>query len=283
MRTRKQSESGFYHVIASADGHQSLFETEQEHLQFLQSLIKARDKYDLAVHVWCLMKTHAHLIIEDPHRRLGEALRDAFSRYAKTLNYLRNDKGVVFHPRYWSEPIETDSYLLAAMHYIHNNPQAAGICPAKKYRWSSYHAYAQGTASNPLTQTRKLLAMVGGSDGFTLLHAQPPTAKPFPESNLRDHLNDQEVQTIAADVLKISSPSDSGKIETKSAPTPSTLSRRLQAMLATSGAKRQSELVRLLHQQGFTLKQIQRLTGFTYRHVQRIVKSDDGAESPSEH
>jgi hypothetical protein len=75
---------------------------------------------------------------------------DGLARIMKQLNtsyaYYYNNKyqrvGHVFQDRFKSETIENDSYFLAAIRYIHNNPVKAGMVEVPwHYKWSSCSSF----------------------------------------------------------------------------------------------------------------------------------------------
>jgi len=64
------------------------------------------------------------------------------ARYVYYYNWKYKRSGHLFQDRFKSEPIDDDSYLLAVLRYIHNNPVEAGVSKwADKYQWSSYNEY----------------------------------------------------------------------------------------------------------------------------------------------
>ena len=69
----------------------------------------------------------------------------------------------MFQDRFRSEPITDDSYLLAAVRYIHDNPLKAGICNREEYPWSSWHEY---TGSQDLVTTEIVFSITDGIGGF---------------------------------------------------------------------------------------------------------------------
>ena len=136
---RKVSSTGFYHVIVQARAGEDLFRDDTDRKTYL-GLLKVSKVFNCQrVHVWALMDNHAHLLIEDRVGSLSRAMYDANSNYAKAFNKRHKRKGSLFAGRFWSEPIENYSRLLAVMDYIHNNPQVAGVCRAEETpcRWGS--------------------------------------------------------------------------------------------------------------------------------------------------
>jgi len=53
--TRLQYEHAFYHVMNHGRGRQTIFHNKAYYLVFLQTLEKVHDRFDAAVHAYCLM------------------------------------------------------------------------------------------------------------------------------------------------------------------------------------------------------------------------------------
>ena len=108
---------------------------------FLAALSVMLEDPGLSLIAWCLMSTHAHLLLSDETGALSSAMHGLATRYAGRFNSRTGHIGSVFAGRFKSVPVETDSQLVAAVRYIHNNPEKAGICPATEFAWSSYREY----------------------------------------------------------------------------------------------------------------------------------------------
>ena len=62
--------------------------------------------------------------------------------YWYNTKYARN--GHLFQDRFKSEPVETETYFITVLKYIHQNPIKTGICKrAEDYEYSSYRDYTQ--------------------------------------------------------------------------------------------------------------------------------------------
>lgn len=138
-----------------------------------------------------------------------------------------------------SSPVETESYLLEAVRYIHNNPAKAGLCRAEDYPWSSYRDYlGQGSASALQTSTAAVLELLGGVEGFlTFSAAQSDGAYRPPSERMR--LREQEAMETAFRVLGETSPA-----EVRSLP-----------------REQRNAQLRALRDAGLSIRQIERLTG----------------------
>ena len=249
-QTRQTSETGLYHVVLKGNADQVIFESDSDRLRFLEMLYEAKQTHALGVLAWCLMDNHVHLIIDDPNMHLVACMNLLEQRFAIRFNGRCSRTGVVFRRPFWSEPILSDEHLLAALAYVHNNPQAAGICRASDYRWSSYSAYANNIDERGVTDTAMILEMLYGREGFVRFsESMPPRATPFMGSRLTKHLTDQEALRICDEAL------GEGAVST---------------IKQLSPVQRCKPLASLLDL-GLTKIQIKRLTGLASTQIERAL------------
>lgn len=244
---RKRSESGFYHVVAKGDGGQILFENDPDRLRFLTLLERAAEDTSVDVHAYCLMSNHVHLLLRDEKLTLSASMKQLCEQYAMYFRKITGRVGHVFQGRFWSEPIETDEYFLAALRYIHANPEPAGICRAKDYPWSSYLAYHDGSA---FVKTDFALAILDGWKAFEKLHeAAGHYAKPFPTSTLKGHLSYDELTRVAINLI----------------------GRETLQSLRKMNLKHRQPYIKALANAGFTESQIARITGIGQTSISRAL------------
>jgi putative transposase len=110
------------------------------------------EKKALKVHAWCLMSNHLHLIISSEKMKLSDILRD-FKKFTshEILKQIENNKEEsrrdwmlwIFKSagarnnrndkyQFWQQDnrpiqLETTSFTLTKLEYLHNNPVQAGI------------------------------------------------------------------------------------------------------------------------------------------------------------
>lgn len=135
------SGTGMYHVILRGINKQDIFFDNQDRYKFMNELIKTKDKYEYELLTYCLMPNHVHFEIKDKKLQLPEIMKSLNISYSSYFNKKYDRVGHLFQERYFSKPIETESYLLELHRYIHQNPIKAGISNLQDYRWSSYRTY----------------------------------------------------------------------------------------------------------------------------------------------
>ena len=157
---RIQSSTGIYHVVLRAINRQNIFEDDDDRNAFLRILAKGKEKSGLTLHCYCLMDNHIHLLIAPEEGSLGKTMMGIAVSYAMRFNTKYERSGHLFQDRFKSEAIEDDSYLLAATRYICQNPCKAKLCiRPEDYKWSSckdYLGLGQG-----LTDTELVSRMLG--------------------------------------------------------------------------------------------------------------------------
>lgn len=232
---RTKAESGFYHVIAKGSGGQILFEEDADYRAFLGHLAKNCEKFGVVVRAYCLMSNHIHLLLEDHEGHLSEMMQATITSYALRFNKRNDHIGHVFQQRFKSQPIEDNGYLLQAVRYIHSNPAKAGICPAEKYRWSSFCEYAAGVVG--VADTSLILEMCGSVDGFLAFSAAADNGT-YRFAH-RSRISDAEARELASQVL--------GEIPPTS--------------LKTMERRHRDALLFDLKDAGLSVAQIQRMTG----------------------
>lgn len=107
---------------------------------YLLHLRELAGKFDCAVHAYCLMTNHVHLLMTPSSAEACASLmRDLGQRYVQYFNRRHGRTGTLWEGRFRSCVAESARYVLACYRYIELNPVRAGMVdhPAQ-YRWSSY-------------------------------------------------------------------------------------------------------------------------------------------------
>jgi len=80
-----------------------------------------------SVGAFCLMPTHAHLLLKRGEVPVAKAMQRVQSVFAHKYNKPRSRIGHVFQGRYHAFVVSNDRYLLSLLRYIHMNPVRAGL------------------------------------------------------------------------------------------------------------------------------------------------------------
>ena len=148
---RLSSQSGIYHVMLRGVNRQQIFEDDDDYRKFIMILHDMTSPKDelkrplpprCAFYTYCLMPNHVHLLIQEKEEKLSKTVKQIASRYAMYYNNKYEHFGHLFQDRFKSEPVESYSYFLTLIRYIHQNPVAGRLCQrVEDYDWSSWAEY----------------------------------------------------------------------------------------------------------------------------------------------
>ena len=85
-----------YHVMSRGDRREAIFQDEGDRHDFLKTLAEVCAKTGFAVHAYCLMKNHFHLVIETPKGNLVAGMRWLFF-FEEELKRLRWSQADLSH------------------------------------------------------------------------------------------------------------------------------------------------------------------------------------------
>lgn len=139
------------HVVQRGVDRQPCFRQEGDYLVYLSLLSDLTVRTQCALHAYCLMTNHVHLLLTPTEERSCAVLmRELGQRYVPYFNRRYGRTGTLWEGRFRSCLVDSAHYVLACYRYIELNPVRAGmVASAPAYRWSS-HAGNTGTLDNRL-------------------------------------------------------------------------------------------------------------------------------------
>lgn len=160
-QVRKLCESRTYHIMIRGNEKKDIFINEADKQRFINILKEKQRDEEFIVYAYCIMDNHVHLLIREKTGGLARIMKRINTSYAYYYNKKDQRVGHVFQDRFKSEAIENESYLLAAIRYIHNNPVKAGMVNAPgHYKWSSYSCYVgRGSLEDEIIKKDMVLEM----------------------------------------------------------------------------------------------------------------------------
>ncbi|MBC8061021.1 MAG: transposase [Clostridiaceae bacterium] len=241
-KARQKSESGIYHIILRGINRQTIFEDEEDHIRFLQSLQRYRDKCGFEIYAYCLMGNHVHLLIKVCIEPLEQIMRRICGSYVYWYNLKYSRIGNLFQDRFKSEPVENNNYFLTVLRYIHQNPIKAGLAgDIRNYMWSSYIEYLGVAKLITVGYAFKLLNTYGEKNliNFVKYNNEINTNLCL-DINERKKISDEDARNV---IKRISNVINAVDLQTFDIPT------------------RNKYLKELKEQYSMSIRQIERLTG----------------------
>jgi putative transposase len=176
------------HVIQRAVNRVACFRSDADYLVYLSHVRQLSAKYDCAVHAYCLMTNHVHLLLTPGTADACTALmRDIGRRYVPYFNRRNERTGPLWEGRFRSCIVESARYVLACYRYIELNPvRAAMVGHPAAYLWSS-HAANSGARHDPSLQPHA---------EFDALSANPDQRHAAYRGLFADEMDDATVEAI---------------------------------------------------------------------------------------
>jgi putative transposase len=158
---RIEAPEAIQHVIARAIAEGTLVEDDVDRRDFLTRLGRVCDRFAWALHAYCLMDTHVHLVLETPERSLSSGMRQLTGGYAFDFNRRHGRYGHLFAGRFKSIPIKQEGHAVELAAYVVLNPVRAGlVVKPEDWPWSSYRV-AAGLVTGPrFLETRLVPGML---------------------------------------------------------------------------------------------------------------------------
>ena len=255
--------TGFYHVCARGTGKQLIFESDDDRWEFLELMRDCCREAGVTVAAWCLMGNHVHLVLADYEDRMSAAMHRLLLTYARRFNKRTGRTGHLFQKRFDRRSLDTDRHLMAAIRYVHADPQEAGSALVERYPWSSFAEYLRAFDDDTtmgFSDPSAVLELFGSAEGFIAysletLDGSDPVIHDMDETEWERH-------AFADKMAK-------------------GLGVPLDRLKAVPPAQRDG-IVFALHEAGYTVREIERYTGISKSTASRIVRAYAQAKGQTE-
>jgi len=149
------------HVIQRGHNRNACFRDDTDRMVYLANLAELIGKTACALHAYCLMGNHVHMLLTPPSAQACATLmRTLGQRYAQYFNRRYERIGALWEGRYRSCLVESAAYVLACYRYIERNPvRAAMVSSPGAYRWSSFDGNSGRTLNRMLAPHVEYLAL----------------------------------------------------------------------------------------------------------------------------
>ncbi len=162
------------HIVQRGNNRNPCFFAPPDYRLYLRYVREQASEKACAVHAYCLMSNHVHLLVT-PSTAEGcsEFAKAVGQRYVRYINRAYGRTGTLWEGRYRSCLARTARYVLACYRYIELNPVRAAIVdhPAD-YVWSSYRSNTDPNATAWLTPHAEYLALSADPDRRARLYEE---------------------------------------------------------------------------------------------------------------
>ena len=246
--------TGYYYVCARGTNKQLIFESDEDRWEFLELMRDCCREEGVTVIAWCLMGNYVHLVLADYEDAMSAAMHRLLLTYARRFNKRTGRTGHLFQNRFDRRSLDTDRHLMAAIHYVHADPQEAGIALIERYPWSSFAEYLRvfdDDTTMGFSDPSAVLELFGSAEGFIAysletLDGSDPVIRDMDETEWeRRAFADKMAKRLGVPLNE----------------------------LKTVAPARRDGIIFALHDGGYTVREIERYTGISKSTVSRIVRA----------
>ena len=172
----------YYHLYNRGNNRENIFFEERNCDYFLRLYLKhvqpVADTY-----AYCLLPNHFHFLVrirvedeisptnQNKPFRPSQGFSNLFNAYAKAVNKAYKRTGSIFEDRFHRHLIDTDSYFLNLVFYIHFNPQKHNyVKDFRVWKWSSYKLLETRQAS--FLNENEVIGWFGNINNFRKFHQE---------------------------------------------------------------------------------------------------------------
>jgi putative transposase len=176
------------HIVQRGINRHPCFFTKGDYAAYLRYLHLSSVQFGCAVHAYCLMTNHVHVLVTPSTSDACALLMKKLGQcYVQAVNQRLARSGTLWGGRFRSCMVNSYAYVLACYRYIELNPVRAGMVAAPgDYRWSSYSTNADGDC-NELVESHAAYAALGSDPGLRR-RAYKELCESAPSSNVVDEI-----------------------------------------------------------------------------------------------
>lgn len=154
------------HIYQRGNNRQVCFRRPGDYLVYLAILREQFEKRACALHAYCLMTNHVHLLVTPQDATVcARLMRDLAGCYAGYFNRRYGRTGTLWEGRFGSCLVDSARYVLGCYRYVELNPVRAGMVSGPLvYEWSSARANAGLAKGDGLVAHAEYVAL-GENDG----------------------------------------------------------------------------------------------------------------------
>jgi len=153
-----------HHLTQRGNNRAPVFLDNSDYQKYLELLLSYKQRYQVEVWSYCLMKNHLHLLlVPKTEKGLARSIGLTNMTYTQYFNRKYDRSGRIWQNRFFSCIVGNDAYLWAVARYVENNPVKGGlVTEADAYRWSSARAHCHGVSDDLVSEEAWLAEEMNG-------------------------------------------------------------------------------------------------------------------------
>jgi REP-associated tyrosine transposase len=152
-KTRMYLPGVLAHIVQRGNNREACFFCDEDYQFYKEVLLEGLKRYGAALHAYCLMTNHVHLLITPNEAgSISRIIQHVGRQYVQYINKTYRRTGTLWEGCHKGSLVDAENYLLTCYRYIELTPVAANMVESPdEYRWSSYRANAWGEDDDLIT------------------------------------------------------------------------------------------------------------------------------------
>ena len=167
----------FYHIYNRGNNHDDIFLQERNYAYFLDLWWKHVCPI-AETWAYCLLKNHFHAVVYIKNKEDLPGLKNPskyfsnfFNAYARGVNIATQRTGALFERPFKRIPVDSTSYLMQLIVYIHQNPQKHKFADDfREWNYSSHHLLVSEAPTR--LQRERVIELFGSREDFVRIHQE---------------------------------------------------------------------------------------------------------------
>lgn len=124
------------HIVQRGNNREACFFCDDDYLFYKEVLFEGLKRYGAALHSYCLMTNHVHLLITPKESdSISRIIQHVGRQYVQYINKTYRRTGTLWEGRHKGSLVDAENYLLTCYRYIELNPVAADmVASPEEYR-----------------------------------------------------------------------------------------------------------------------------------------------------
>ena len=165
-QARNKDKKHPHHMICRSIDEVLLFNTDEDKEYYLNLIRAASRIYRVEILAYCLMDTHAHILVHPREGDISKFMHAINNPYAKYYNRVNSRRGHLFGGRFKNIVVKDFNQLLRNSTYIHNNAKDLlykGYDSIEDYPYSSIKDYIQSANGRGIAKPNYIFSLMGGT------------------------------------------------------------------------------------------------------------------------
>ena len=153
----KYFDGEYYHLYNRGAHKEKIFFADENYLYLLSLMTANAKRFRTSIAAYCFMPNHFHLAVrQEEGGSISKCVQTTFNAYTQAVNKQKKLSETLFQGKTQARHIDSDTYILQVIRYIHLKPVTAGFVKRPEdWEFSDYRDWVSGTTFRRFPEFRQ--------------------------------------------------------------------------------------------------------------------------------